>query len=129
MAHATRAAVAVRTGRAFQACNLGDPGRSPSLLRRMAGGGRCPNLAVMFLAGAVVRLAAAIGGRVFRIAGRMSLRGRAAMRHWRRATVRFRNRPTDQLLDVAKERQFLRCAEEIAVPAEPARAVRPMRCT
>jgi hypothetical protein len=75
LAHATRAAVAVWTGRTLQACNLGHPGMSPSLLRRMSGRGRCPNLAVMFFAVAVVGLAAAVGGRVFRIAGRMSLRG------------------------------------------------------
>src|SRR5262249_31896109 len=67
----------------------------------------CLNIAVMLFASAVVRSAAPFGGRVSLAGGSNALGGQPVMLSRCRAMVRRRNGPADQLLDIAKKRQFL----------------------
>ena len=112
LAHVARVAVAARMGRPLSECDAGDTGRSvPRLLLRMSRLRCCLNIAVMLFASAVVRSPAPFGGRVFLVGGRTAWRGRPVMLSRCRAMVRCRNGPADQLLDIAKKRQFLRITE------------------
>ena len=71
----------------------------------------CLNIAAMLFASAVVKSVAPFGGRVSLAGGSNALRGRPVMLSRCRAMVRCRNGLTDQLLDIAKKRQFLRITE------------------
>src|SRR5579863_7774729 len=98
--------------RTLQECNAVDAGRrAPRLFVRMSRTRRGVGAVVKLFASAVVRLATSFGGRLYLVVARRRLSGRMAMPRRRRAMIRHRNRPADQLFDVAKKRQLLCVAE------------------